>query len=105
MLAAIHHNNNIDMERSGNRVIERISGRRSRANDAPSYRVHKTQCFDWKINFIKIINSRAILSQIGSNLEMNELEEEMADIVLNDFENFENDEAADIIFDNYFNFL
>lgn len=41
MLAAIHNNANIDAEQTNDRVVERISAQKSRANDAPSYRMKK----------------------------------------------------------------
>lgn len=48
MLAALHHNKNIEAEERGERIIERRSARIGRANNEPNERLHKTPVFTWQ---------------------------------------------------------
>lgn len=78
MLAAIHHNSNIDAELSGERQVLRETERISRANTAPSKRVHKTLITKWQL---EIMSS---LKNLGVDDEVDEIAEELEDIMLED---------------------
>lgn len=95
MLAAIHHNENLNAEASGRRVILRESGRVSRASDAPNPRIHKTQILEWQQNFVRALNN----NQLDETEIVDELAEEFEEIHFDELSFDENEDVGDLFVD------
>lgn len=86
MIAAIHHNSNIDGELSGERRILRLSQRISRANRAPSTKIHKTVLTNWQHEIMDNLeieqieeNENLIFEEKNENIALEEIIDENAD--------------------------
>lgn len=83
MLAALHHNFNIDAELSGQRVVLRQTERISRANRAPSTRIHKTIINKWQLEIMNSLEN--IVDENDAVVE--EAVDELANISIDDLDN------------------
>lgn len=93
MLAALHHNYNVDAENSGERRVLRVTNRRGRANNAPNPRTHKEKVNSWQIeiiNFIKLNSNNPVIvdeeiDYIDDNLEQLQINQPLNEVYLDEY--------------------
>lgn len=73
MLAVMHHNENIEAQNRGERVILRRDKRIGKASGAPTFRWHKSLYFEWQKEIIEIIKTRPAHPVINEEPLENEL--------------------------------